>query len=163
MSRNFAQLLFWAFALWLYSVSRRELLSLLRHRLGRQRAGLLPRRGLNRYLFLTLRAFLEPALFYANAAALLGLAFSLVFHLIPGWFAFFGGFSRYLSSVLLLGTALLALVLTLRKRKEQFGTPFVLYARVRRGREEGFVSSLTDAALLIAAPCAMIYMNFFVL
>ncbi len=161
MSRNFAQIVFYLFALVIVLVSRKQIVNILVRKIGRRQFALRVRGGANRYLFVTAKDALAPGLYYLNLTNYALLALVGVLHLLIGWFSFAALLMKVLSSLLLLTAGLQAYLLAIVGNMIQFGQPFFLYRPDSDTNHlRPFASSVLDAFVYLVVPIGLIVCNF---
>ncbi len=164
MARNFAQLVFWIYGLFLVATSRRVIASVLKRKIT-PRAFRQGQRGkVNSFLYLRHRGVMPPFLFWMNAVSVGLLAASLLLHLLIGWFSFAGLFMKIFNSLVLLTTSLQAATLSVADNLLRFHEPFFIY-RVDEdpATSRAFASSIWDGVLYLLLPFLMILCNFLAL
>lgn len=160
MARNFAQIVFYIFALVIVLVSRKQIVNILLRKLGRRKYSRLVRGGANRYLFLTVKNHLAPGLYYLNLTNYALLALVGVFHLLIGWFSFAAVLMKILNSLLLISAGLQAYLLAIAGNMMQFGHAFFLYRPDSDSSHlRPFASSALDAFVYVVVPLGLIVCN----
>ena len=164
MARNFAQIVFLIYALGILLVTRKHIESILIRKMGEGALRRRVRGGANRFLFLTVREKMPPALYWLNLINYAAIALFAVIHLVLGWFSFMDLFLKITNSLILLSCGIEAYFLALAGNLMQFGELFFLY-RVDSddSHDRAFASSVIDALVYAVIPVLLVICNFIAL
>lgn len=174
MARNFAQILFLLYALFLLSRGTKGMRFFLALK-GKKRA-LRALRGKNlfeRVTFRSLKYAFPPVLYHLNFAACLLFALAFFLQILLGWADFMAIPTKILTSLILVLAGANAMIFSAVQNTVFYGAPFVLYRENDRAGEpepgqkpvndRAFSSSLFDAFLFVALPLVFLFCNIFAL
>ena len=162
VARNLAQLVFLAYSAWLIVRAQRVLRSFLLIRVSEQDLEKNTRGAANKFGFLRLKNQLPPLFYWLNLTAVCAFAADLLFHLILGWFGFFGLAGKIFNSVAVILCGAEAYLMALIDSTLRNDTPFVLYNWDPDG-DKIFTSGILDILLCVAGPIAIVVSNFLAL
>ncbi|MBR7166075.1 MAG: hypothetical protein IKD18_07335 [Clostridia bacterium] len=164
MARNLAQIVFLVYSFIILMITRKHLVATLCAKMGKSAFHKKVRGGANRYLLLSVKKFVSPKLFALNLFNYTGIFILLVLQFLLGWFSFAALFFKILNSLVILGSATEAYLLTLRGNIAQFGKAFFLYRPDNDPRHDrAFASSLVDGLVYALIPVLLVFCNFLAL
>lgn len=164
MARNLAQIVFLVYSFIILLITRKHLIATVCAKMGKRAFYKKVRGGANRYLLLSVKNWVPTNLFPLNFFNYAGLFILLVLQLLIGWFSFAALFFKILNSLIILGCAAEAYLLTLRGNIAQFGKAFFLYrADTDPRHDRAFASSLVDALVYALIPILLVLCNFLAL
>lgn len=158
VARNFAQLVFLAYCLWLVYRSQKVVRSLLLIRMSERDLAKNSRGLVNKSLFLRLKKRVPPLFYWLNFAAVCLFACDLALQILFGWFHFAAVFLKIVNSLTVICCGLYGYLAALTDSLLRHDKLFVLYNWDPDG-DRIFSSGLLDILLCVIGPVAIVVSN----